>query len=202
MANILVGIVGGIGSGKSVVSQMLSVMGYPVYDCDSQAKSLMDNDENIKKRLREEINPSVVVDGHINRAELAKIVFSDTSKLQILNSIVHSAVRKHLAEWNSVQVNSPIAFVETAILTESGLDKQVQEIWEVVAPTELRISRVMHRNGLSAEEVLQRINAQKTHLPSMDISVNRIHNDNVTPIIPQVELLLSDLLSRHVSIEG
>ncbi|MDE6436166.1 MAG: dephospho-CoA kinase, partial [Muribaculaceae bacterium] len=97
MSTFLIAITGGIGSGKSVVSRVLRAMGYPVYDCDSQAKAIMDADAEIHRRLCSEIDAAVVTDGVIDRKRLAEIVFNDKAKLAVLNAIVHSAVKAHLA---------------------------------------------------------------------------------------------------------
>ena len=95
----IVAITGGIGSGKSVLSRILMAWGYDVYDCDCEAKRIMDSDESIKRRIASEIDAGVVSDGVIDRVLLAKIVFNDKAKLSILNSIVHNAVRHQIAEW-------------------------------------------------------------------------------------------------------
>ena len=126
----LTAITGGIGSGKSVVSRVLRILGYPVYDCDSAAKSLMDADEEIKRRLIDEIDSLAVVDGVIDRRRIAEVVFADAEKLAALNAIVHAAVREDIASWVFSQ-DSDRLFVETAILYESGLNRMVDAEWRV-----------------------------------------------------------------------
>lgn len=188
----LIAITGGIGAGKSVVSRILRCMGYNVIDSDSLARELMDNDNSIKEALNSRIAPDVVVNGIINRQRLASIVFSDTDKLATLNAIVHASVRDTLAKI--VQNSSDtVLFVETAILYQSHLNRQVDAEWRVDAPEEIRITRVMQRNAISAEQVKARIEAQRfTPDNSEPIPpITTIINDNSTPILPQILKALS-----------
>lgn len=188
----LIAITGGIGSGKSVVSRILRAYGYPVYDCDSEAKRIMDSDPTIKQQLREQISPdSVRADGSIDRPHIAKIVFADTACLAALNAIVHTAVRTHLRQWVENAPDGPV-FVETAILYESGLNEDVDTEWRVVAPDELRIARTIARSNLSRQQVVARMHAQETE-PAPDAvrpPLYTIDNNLSTPIIPQIDTLL------------
>lgn len=191
---MIIAITGGIGAGKSVVSRILSVLGYPVYDCDSEAKMLMDADPQISRRIKAEISRDAISpDGTINRRVLSECVFSNPDKLRILNSIVHGAVRSHFLSWVTRQ-KSELIFVETAILYESEFDKLVNGVWEVTAPDETRIQRVIKRNGLTREDVEKRISSQgnKTN-PYHKI----ILNDGITPLLPQVLQLLEAASERN-----
>lgn len=189
MSKRLVAISGGIGCGKSVIATILRKMGYHVYDCDDRAKRLMDNDSAILARLAEEIDREVVVDGVIDRKRLSEIVFVDTAKLDRLNEIVHGAVRSDITAWVA-DTDGDTLFVETAILYQSGLDRMVDEVWEVVAPQELRIERVMGRNGCTREEVVARIKAQDVEIEQPHGKTFEIVNDGFIPILPQIESLL------------
>lgn len=183
---------GGIGSGKSVVCHALRAMGHPVYDTDTEARRIMDADPAIARLIAERISPECIkADGSIHRPTLASIVFADAEKLETLNSIVHAAVRRDLASWIERHFGRGTAFVETAILYQSGLDRMVDEVWEVTAPEETRIERVMARNSLSREQVVARIHSQR--LPegtSLHPRTLEITNDNLTPLLPQIEHLL------------
>ena len=182
---------GGIGSGKSVISRVLSILVYPVYDCDSAAKSLMDADEEIKRRLIDEIDSLAVVDGVIDRRRIAEVVFADAEKLAALNAIVHAAVREDIASWVFSQ-DSDRLFVETAILYESGLNRMVDAEWRVESPLELRIERTMRRSALSRSQVEERIAAQIIEAPDgeLPLPVFTIVNDLTHALLPQIELLL------------
>lgn len=185
----LIAITGGIGCGKSVVSTVLKAMGYYVYDTDSRASLLMDEDSAIHARLVAEIHERAVVDGQIDRRLIASVVFSDASKLAALNAIVHANVLADLRNWcveHSARCDK--LFVECAIPYESGLHRMVDEMWEVTAPHAVRVRRVMMRGaGMSEAEVLGRIKAQEsTVVTERHAHVSIITNDDVTPVLPQI----------------
>lgn len=187
----LTAITGGIGAGKSIVSRVLTAMGYPVYDCDSRARSLMDMSAEIKRAIALNIDAGVILpDDSIDRRLLAEIVFRNKQMLLTLNSIVHQAVRDDLARWVSNR-SSALVFVETAILYESGLDRVIDSEWHVTAPTDIRVNRVIARNGLSREHVLARIEAQSgTTPPKSSHNIITLVNDDITPLLPQIEKAL------------
>ncbi len=190
---LLIALTGGIGSGKSVVSDTLIAMGYDVYDCDHQAHRLMNESLPIKSKISSLFGSDCVrADGTVDRRHLSEIVFADSEKLNRLNNIVHGAVREHLSEWHSLR--SDICFVETAILYQSNLDQMVDAVWEVTAPRELRLLRVMKRNGLTASQVEARIAVQDSYVPPRrHPNVSVIVNDGSRPVLPQVEQLLESL---------
>lgn len=190
--NRLIAISGGIGSGKSVVSRVVEAMGFDVYDCDSRAKTLMDGSDRIKGDIASMICRDVILpDGSIDRRRLAAEVFADSQKLDALNEIVHSAVRDDLRQWSA---GREIAFVETAILYQSGLDRMVDEVWEVVAPKEIRILRVINRNSMSRDEVESRINVQDSFKAEYRHPIEfMIVNDGDMAVLPQIERLISEL---------
>ena len=186
-----IAITGGIGSGKSVVSTVLRIMGYPVYDSDSEAKKLMDESLEIRQAIANRISPDAITpDGHIDRQRLARIVFTDKSALATLNSIVHSSVRDHFDKWRQ---RDKVAFIETAILYQSRLDQMVNEVWDVIAPTEVRINRVMKRNGITAEQVRARIEAQQFIPDTPHPNVHTITNAPDVPVLPQIIALLPQI---------
>lgn len=188
----LIAITGGIGCGKSVVAEILRALGRKVYDCDSRAKMLMDADDAMRRRIRDEISEATVdgTTGKIDRRKLASIVFSDSSKLEILNGIVHGSVRYDIIRWAASLPDETI-FVETAILYQSGLDLIVDEVWNVTAPDDIRMVRVRHRDGLKAEDVTARMKSQSGYEPPRHHSrVFVIVNDGVEAILPQVLALL------------
>ena len=186
----LIAITGGIGSGKSIISDILRAMGHKVYDCDTRAKALMDTDESIKNDLIDLISIDAVRnDRTIDRKLLSEIVFNDPDALSRLNSIVHKAVRADLRRWRDTSSDKTVG-VETAILYASRLDREVDEVWEVTAPTELRVQRVMKRNSMSREQVLARISSQSTTAAQLHPLTKAIVNDGVEPVLPQILSLL------------
>lgn len=186
----LIAITGGIGSGKSIISDILRAMGHKVYDCDTRAKALMDTDESIKNDLIDLISIDAVRnDRTIDRKLLSEIVFNNPDALSRLNSIVHKAVRADLRRWRDTSSDKTV-WVETAILYASRLDREVDEVWEVTAPTELRVQRVMKRNSMSREQVLARISSQSTTAAQLHPLTKAIVNDGVEPVLPQILSLL------------
>lgn len=190
----LIAISGGIGSGKSVVSTILRAMRYSVYDCDAEARRLMDCGEEIKSRIEESIAAEVILaDRTIDRRRLAEIVFADEVMLARLNGIVHSAVRDDIVRWKALLDDEKVLWVESAIIYESGIDKMVDEVWDVTAPVGLRVERVMKRNSMGRERVLERIEAQSRVVFTPHPCIKNIVNDGVVPILPQINRLLSEM---------
>lgn len=188
----LIAITGGIGCGKSIVSLILKEMGYEVYDCDCKAKYLMDNSPTIKDCLKSTFGNDIIIDGTINRVKLANIVFNNKEKLVKLNNIVHSSVKEDLISWKLENSHKKLLFVETAILYQSGLDSIVDEVWEVNAPLEIRIERVMKRNNISRQDVLSRIESQKYEILAQADYI--ITNDDKVAILPQLVTILGKKL--------
>lgn len=184
----VIGITGGIGAGKSVVTRIYQSMQVPVYDTDTMAKHLMDNSRAIHEQLCNCIHPRAVVDGIINRKLLATEVFGSSKKLSALNGIVHREVFNDLERWIIKQARAhEKAVVESALLYTASLDKLTDVVIEVKAPLELRIERVMQRNGLGRDEVLQRINSQ-AHEASLAVAHPHIviTNDGKASIMQQL----------------
>lgn len=156
-----VGITGGIGSGKSVVSRMLSDRGVAVYTSDSRAKEIMATDEGVRRELVERFGDKVFEGGVLNRAYLAERVFSSSEELAALNAIVHPAVMADFERWADAEQGDYVV-LESAILFESGFDRCVDVAVAVMAPEELRIERVMERDGVTREQAKERIRHQLT----------------------------------------
>lgn len=184
----LIAITGGIGSGKSVVSAILRIKGFPVYDCDSRAKILMNTNQNIKNDLISFFGEDCILeDGKINAQYISSIVFKDKTALRKINSIVHPRVKEDiLFEYSN---SKGVMFVETAILLQSNLLDIIDEVWLVDAPEEVRIKRVMSRNSVSADEVKRRIKAQSGQDYSALENLNTITNDGNCALLPQIACL-------------
>lgn len=200
----LIAITGGIGSGKSAVCRCLSAWGLKVYDCDSRARRLMDSDPAIHRRLCEEISPDTVKNGIIDRPRLAEIVFSDPSKLARLNAITHRRVTEDLRRWRETNSSSsPVLFVETAILLESRLHDEVDQIWLVDAPEETRLARACLRDSATPDQIMARMRRQR-RVRHEDVSVplHTIDNSGNTPLLPRLTELLADLGIHPSSLPG
>lgn len=188
----LIAITGGIGCGKSVVARMVKIMGYEVYDCDSRAKALMINDPEVKKQLTMAFGEQTYLDdGTLNRQHLSDLAFADSNALACINGIVHPATALDLQRWADSQARrgAKLAFVETALLRTAGLNRVVDSVWHVTAPTDIRIRRVMTRSGLTAQQVKDRIAAQVAE-DNLATGEHAIINDNTTALLPQVLQLL------------
>ena len=182
--NRFIVITGGIGAGKSVVSRILRLRGYEVYDCDSEARRIMEQSREVADSLRlwfgEEVYDS---DGHIRRKWLAERMFADAALLSQVNALVHRLVREDVEARG-------VRFVETAIPVVSGLASQAEKIWLVDAPEHLRVARAVAR-GAEEADVLRRMDVQKTEwaaLPSDRTCV--IDNSGAVPLLPQLLSLL------------
>lgn len=183
---ILIGITGGIGAGKSVVSRVLRCNGYEVYDCDSRAKELMEVSVDISDRLKERFGEECYdEDGHLNRPLLASRIFSSPVDREWVNGIVHSAVRRDIEEW---RLGRDIAFVESAILHTSGLDRICKYIWLVEAPEEIRIERVLKRGGISEKDLRARIRTQQSEFDLLPREkLIRVDNSGEMSLLRQIE---------------
>jgi dephospho-CoA kinase len=181
----IIGLTGGIGSGKTTVANHFIAAGIPVYIADDEARKIMQSPEILKKI--EKIFGSVIFKNEVlNRQKLAEIVFSNSDKLKQLNAIIHPAVKKHFGNWILNYKNSPFVIYETAILFESGSYKDCDKIITVTAPLETRIERVIQRDKTSRENVLKRIKMQWTddqRLGKSDFVI-----ENINPEITKSEV--------------
>lgn len=155
----IIGLTGGIGSGKTTIAKFFAAEGIPVYIADLEAKLIM-NSDTIQKEILELFGETVFKNKVLDRAKIAEIVFNDPAMLVKLNSIVHPAVKKHFKEWVGTNEGQDLLLYESAILFESGHFKEFDFIISVVAPLESRIARVLERDGITKEQVMSRVNAQ------------------------------------------
>lgn len=155
----IIGLTGGIGSGKTTVANHFMKSNIPVYIADDEARKISQSPEIIEE-IRNVFGKSIFDDAILNREKLSQIVFNDPEKLKQLNAIIHPAVRKHFQNWVLKHDSAPFVIYEAAILFESGSYKNCDLIITVTAPIELRIQRVIQRDKTTRELVLKRINAQ------------------------------------------
>jgi dephospho-CoA kinase len=157
----IIGLTGGIGSGKTTIAQYFKSLGVPIYIADEEAKKLLDNSA-VKKKIKEIFGEFVFENNTISKEKLASIVFQNPQKLSELNAIIHPAVKKHFQFWVANHQNEPIVIKEAAILFESGSNQDCDKIITVVAPLETRIQRVIERDKTSKEAIIDRIKNQWT----------------------------------------
>lgn len=193
MGKKLIGVTGGIGAGKSVVSRILRLKGFPVYDCDSRAKDLMDSSEEILKAIALHFGEEVIKnDGSLDRVLIASLVFSLDDERLWLNKLVHGAVREDLMMWKS-ECDAELCFVESAIMISSGLDLLCDKIWVIEAPVELRKDRALKRGGVTEENLDLRIKAQRMEIDALPSEkVECIENSEESSLLLQIERLLNE----------
>ena len=191
----IIGLTGGIGTGKTLVAEYFKSLGIPVYIADSEARQLMTSD-NIIKALSNEFGNEILENGILNREKLAQLVFNNPKKLQKLNSIVHPEVKKHFDNWVEKHKNYPFIVKEAAILFESGSYKYCDTIITVTAPLETRLQRVMKRDKTDRESVLKRIENQWTDEQRIAKSNYVIHNLSVESTKKQVDEILKKLKNQ------
>lgn len=155
----IIGLTGGIGSGKTTIANFFSAAGIPVYIADDEARKIMQSEE-ILDAIKKTFGDSIFDVAILNREKLSQIVFSEPEKLKQLNAIIHPAVKKHFQDWVLNQNKAPFVIYEAAILFESGSYENCDFVITVTAPIESRIERVILRDKTTREQVLKRINAQ------------------------------------------
>lgn len=188
---ISIGITGIIGSGKSMLSQVFRSMDIPVYDADSRAKSLMNNDFMIRTRLMLEFGDNTYRNGTINKDYLREIVFGSEENRKTVNSIVHPAVKQDFIEWKNAQ-NSNIVAIESAIIFDAKIDDILDKIIFVEAPEEILVKRICLRDNVSEETALQKIRMQRKNSGREKCNAIFI-NDRNHSLIEQTETFINNL---------
>ncbi|MBA2248872.1 MAG: dephospho-CoA kinase [Chitinophagaceae bacterium] len=180
-----IGLTGGLGSGKSTVARIFEVLGVPVYYADEASKRLMIEDDEVKSKILFAFGKEVYPEGKLDRKYLAAIVFKDSQKLELLNSIVHPATLLDAQNWMDKQI-TPYAIKEAALIFESGSHKFLDKVIGVSSPLELRIGRAATRDKIPNEEVLARINNQMDEENKLRLCDHVIINDEKQMLISQV----------------
>jgi dephospho-CoA kinase len=185
--NVLkVGITGGIGAGKTIVSRIFSLLGVPLYNADERAKYILHHDQEVKQQLILQFGDQAYRDGKVNTAFLAREVFNDDDKLAKLNGFVHPRVKLDFEEWMKKQ-HAPYILKEAALLYEAGSYKDLDKIITVFSPVELRIKRILARDPSRTEDSIRSI--MQKQMPDEE-KVRKadyvIYNDDTQLLIPQV----------------
>lgn len=188
----IIGLTGGIGSGKTTVANLFMSFGVPVYITDLEAKNLMRSDEVLDK-IRNIFGTSIFENGILVREKLSEIVFNDPNKLAKLNAIVHPVVKRHFKAWLLNHKSVPFVIYESAILFESGSYKDCDFIINVIAPFETRIKRVMKRDNTTREKVLDRMKNQWNDEQKSSKSDFIIENVNLESVKLEIVKILNFL---------
>ena len=181
-----IGITGGIGSGKTIVCEIFKLLGVPVFQADFVAGKLINSDAVIRSELISRYGNDIYqTDRKVNREKLAGIIFNDDAELEKVNKIIHPVVRNEFMNWVKNQ-EAEYVIHEAAILFESGFYKMMDAVILVTAPEEIRIERVIKRNGLTRENVLSRIAKQWPDSEKRKFATFELINDNKSLLIPQI----------------
>ncbi len=191
----IVGLTGGIGSGKTTVAQMFGQLGIPVYNADDEAKGLMKRSKVIRRKLIDLFGEKAYLDNDLNRPYLAERIFNDKSLLEQMNAIVHPKVGTHFRRWANRQI-SPYVIKEAAILFESGSYKDCDLIITVRAPIELRINRVISRDNTSRARVNSILKNQWDDNRREALSHFVINNEKLENTREQVERIHRKILEK------
>ena len=173
---MIVGLTGGMGSGKSTVAAFFRELGVPVYDSDEEAKLLMVDSEEVRKAIVQLFGPGAYHGKKLNKAFISKIVFNEKEKLKQLNAVVHPAVRKHFSGWVQSR-DFPYVIQETALIFENKAQKNYDMVILVTAPEKFRIQRVMDRDAMSEAQIKARLGNQlsdETKIPLADHIIENI----------------------------
>ncbi|MFD2726401.1 dephospho-CoA kinase [Hyunsoonleella rubra] len=191
----IVGLTGGIGSGKTTVAKAFEALGIPVYIADEEAKKLMHRSKVIKRKLIALFGENAYVDGKLNRPFLAEIIFNDKAILQKMNAIVHPKVKRHFEKWVAKQ-NAPYVIKEVAILFESEGDKQMDFVITVTAPISLRIERLLNRDNSSKEKIESIMKNQWPDDKKIALSDFVISNEDLGKTKHQVQEIHRQILKK------
>ena len=190
----IVGLTGGIGSGKTTVAQMFKYLDVPVYNADEEAKLLMQNSAAIQQELINLLGENCYINGQLNRSYIASQVFSDQQLLKKINAIVHPKVAAHFEQWCSNQ-NAPYVIKEVAILFETKSQHLFDFIITVTAPIDARIQRVMERDQKTKKEVMSVINNQLPDSEKINLSNFVIFNNIFSEIKPKVYKIHNEIIN-------
>ena len=182
---VMIGLTGGIGSGKSVVAKVFATLGIHVFNADEEAKSIMQTSTEIKTKLIEQFGTDIYNAHGLDKEKLASIVFNDSFQLQLLNAIVHPVTIQAAKDWAAKQT-SPYVIKEAALIFESGAADGLLKVIGVTAPLSIRIHRVMQRDGITKDQVDARMRNQISDTIKMRLCDYVIENNNQEMVIPQV----------------
>lgn len=194
---IIIGVTGGIGSGKSHICRIISSLGFPVYNCDAEAKKLMNTNKHIINSLKQLIGEnSYDSEGNLNKPIIAQFLFANEENAHKINSVVHPVVKEDFRSWASAQ-NADLIFMESAILFESGFNDVVDNVITITAPPETRIERTIRRDNTTREQVIARMNQQMQDEERVRLSDYIICNNTNDNVEQQIKTII-ETLSKQV----
>ncbi|MGI6573481.1 MAG: dephospho-CoA kinase [Fermentimonas sp.] len=190
---VRIGVTGGMGSGKSVVCDLLRLHGIPVFDADKEAKQLNDTSVEVREALTRHFGESLYEEGKLNRQRFAELIFNDKQNLTIANGVIHPELAKRFNDWCATQSRFTHVAIDAPVLFEAGFDAQVDTVVVVYSPKELRVKRVMERDRVERKEVEARMRSQLPEKEKLKRADHVICNEGYHSLIVQVANLLTEL---------
>lgn len=191
---LIIGITGGIGGGKSTLSDKLRAEGYQVFDTDVRAKKLQNEHPELVARIKALFGNNIYNECGLDRPAVARIVFQNKELLSQLNKLVHPFVREDFHHWVATHSNQKLLFVESAIMFESGLVELMDKVIVMTASEEVRIKRVVKRDAVSPEQVKSRMANQMSDEEKIIRADYVVYSDDNQPLLPKMYLILESLL--------
>ncbi len=188
------GVTGGIGSGKSTICKVFTVLGIPVFLSDLEARIIMEQDVRIIEGIKSIVGFDIYKSGELDRPALAELLFNEDKILDSVNQLVHPAVFEAFNKWVQKQ-NTEYVILESALLLESKIDWAIDKILTVIAPIEERVSRVMDRNSITREQVMERIRNQITENEMISKSDFIINNADNEMVLAEVIRIHNDIIN-------
>jgi dephospho-CoA kinase len=187
----IIGLTGGIGSGKTTVANIFKQIGVPVFCCDDVARNIQNTDQRAIDGMIQLFGSQIYNNGHLNRGAIAQLVFANKDLLQKLNNIIHPLVKEEFQKFCQTNSTLPFVLIESAIMIQSGFYTSTDFMILVTANIETRISRVIMRDKISREQVLQRIQNQMSDDKALPFCRYTIINNNIADLLPQIQDVLS-----------
>ncbi|KIX22491.1 dephospho-CoA kinase [Flavobacterium sp. 316] len=189
----IIGLTGGIGSGKSTVAKYIASKNIPVYIADDEAKKIMD-DENVVVEVQLLFEENILNDKHkLDRKKIASIVFQNPEKLNQLNQLIHPKVKQHFKDWLKTHKNAPFIIKEVAILFETGGDKECDKVILITAPENVKMDRIMKRDNIDKNEILKRMKNQLSDDEKSKKSDFIVQNINLNDTFLEIDKILKIL---------
>ncbi len=190
---IKLGVTGGIGSGKSVVCDVLRLHNIPIFDADREAKKLNDTSPVIREKLINNFGPDLYRNNRLDRKKLAHLIFNNEENLRKTNAIIHPELAKHFNKWVNQREHHAVVAIDAAVLYEAGFQSLLDKTILVMAPREIRIERAAKRDRLSQEQITARANSQMNDEEKVKLADFIIRNDGRHSLLEQVAQILQDI---------
>ena len=190
---IKLGVTGGIGSGKSVVCDVLRLHDIPVFDADREAKKLNDTSPVIREKLINHFGPDLYRNDRLDRKKLANLIFNNEENLRATNAIIHPELAKHFEKWADQRKHHAVVAIDAALLFEAGFQSLLDKTITVTAPLETRVERAAKRDGLTQKQITARANSQMNDEEKARLADFIIRNDGRHSLLEQVARILQDI---------